>query len=48
MNYQLFVPMRIFTRGESNFQAEVRNIPWDNDTGLDFNSEWNSFKNQLM
>ena len=29
-------------------QADVRNIPWDNVTGLDFNSEWNSFKNQLM
>ena len=53
MNCKRFVPRRIFTRNyknydESSFKADVRNIPWDNGTGLDFNSEWNSFKNQLM
>ena len=53
VNSKRFVPRRIYTRNyrkydKSSYKDDVKNIPWGYTTSQDINTEWNSFKNQLI
>ena len=53
VNCKRFVPRRIYTRNyrnydKSSYKDDVKNISWGYKTSQGINTEWNSFKNQLI